>query len=133
MSDSQFPLIEVLGQPALKIQSPCGSEAIVLLHGGHLISWKPAGADEQLYLSPTAVAGPGQAVRGGVPVIFPQFEQRGPDVSLPRHGLARTRAWKVDEVRQGKDHTQATLMLTDDDSTRAWWPHQFTLELTLSM
>jgi len=133
MSDSQFPLIEVLGQPALKIQSPCGSEAIVLLHGGHLVSWKPAGADEQLYLSPNAVAGQGQAVRGGVPVIFPQFEQRGPDVSLPRHGLARTRPWKVEEVRQGKDHAQATLVLTDDDSTRAWWPHQFTLELTLSI
>lgn len=133
MSDSLPPLIDVLGQPALKIQSPCGSEATVMLHGGHLVSWKPAGADEQLYLSPKAVAGQGQAIRGGVPVIFPQFELRGPDVSLPRHGLARTRTWKIDEYRQGKDHAQATLMLCDDDSTRAWWPHQFTLELTISI
>ena len=93
MSDSLPPFIDVLGQPALKIQSPDGAQATVLLHGGHLVSWKPAGGEEQLYLSPTAVAGQGQAIRGGVPVIFPQFEQRGPDVSLPRHGLARTRTW----------------------------------------
>ncbi len=127
------PLIDVLGQPALKIQSPDGSEATVLLHGGHIVSWKPAGAGEQLYLSPQAVAAPGQAVRGGVPVIFPQFEQRGPDVSLPRHGLARTRSWKLDEVRRGREHAQATLVLNDDDSTRAWWPHAFHLELTVSV
>lgn len=133
MSDSLPPLTTVLGQPAVKIQSPDGAQATVLLHGGHVVSWQPAGADEQLYLSLQAVAGQGQAVRGGVPVIFPQFEQRGPDVSLPRHGLARTRTWKLDEVRQSKDHAQATLVLTDDDSTRAWWPHQFHLELTVSI
>lgn len=133
MSDSLPPFIDVLGQPALKIQSPDGAQATVLLHGGHLVSWKPAGGEEQLYLSPSAVAGQGQAIRGGVPVIFPQFEQRGPDVSLPRHGLARTRTWQIDEVREGKDHTQVTLFLTDDDSTRAWWPHQFRLEMTISI
>ena len=65
------------------------------------------------------MAGPGQAVRGGVPVIFPQFEQLGPDTSLPRHGLARTRAWRVDSHHQGRDHTQLTLVLSDDADTRA--------------
>lgn len=143
MSDSQSPssgaplrdapLITVLGQAALKLKSPDGAEATVLLHGGHLVSWKPAGADEQLYLSPQAEAGPGQAIRGGVPVIFPQFEQRGPDVSLPRHGLARTRTWQLDETRQERDHAQATLVLNDDDSTRSPWPHAFHLELTISI
>ncbi|MDE2075858.1 MAG: D-hexose-6-phosphate mutarotase [Burkholderiales bacterium] len=133
MSDSPFPLIDVLGQPALKIQSPCGAQATVSLHGAHIASWQPAGADEQLYLSPRAVAGSGQAIRGGIPVIFPQFEQRGPDVSLPRHGLARTRLWQLTEAKQGTDHAQATLRLSDDDSTRAWWPHSFELELTLSI
>ncbi|HET8870195.1 MAG TPA: D-hexose-6-phosphate mutarotase [Aquabacterium sp.] len=133
MSDTPYPLTTVLGQPALKIQSPCGSEATVLLYGGHLVSWKPAGADEQLYLSPRAVAGQGQAIRGGVPVIFPQFEQHGPDLSLPRHGLARSRMWELSEARTGSEHAQATLRLTDDDSTRAWWPHAFELELTVSI
>jgi len=133
MSDLIFPMTEVLGQPAIRLQSPDGSQATVLLHGGHLVSWIPAGGEEQLYLSPKAAAGPGQAVRGGVPVIFPQFEQRGPDTTLPRHGLARTRPWRVDSSSQGKDHAQVTLVLKDSGETRALWPHGFTLELTISL
>ncbi|MFT3856095.1 MAG: D-hexose-6-phosphate mutarotase [Aquabacterium sp.] len=131
--NSPFPMIDVLGQPAVQLQSPDGAQATVLLHGGHIVSWRPAGADEQLYLSPKAVAGPGQAVRGGVPVIFPQFEQRGPDKSLPRHGFARNRAWMIESSHQAKDHAQLTLALDDSAETRAMWPHSFTLELTVAI
>ena len=133
MSDLIFPMTEVLGQPAVRVQAPDGAQAIVLLHGGHVVSWIPAGGREQLYLSPQAVAGPGQAVRGGVPVIFPQFEQRGPDTSLPRHGLSRTRTWAVESSSRAKDHAQLTLALDDNAETRALWPHSFTLELTVSI
>jgi D-hexose-6-phosphate mutarotase len=133
MSDLIFPMTEVLGQPAVRVQAPDGAQAIVLLHGGQVVSWIPASGREQLYLSPKAVAAPGQAVRGGVPVIFPQFEQRGPDTSLPRHGLARTRTWAVESSSRAKDHAQLTLALDDNAETRALWPHSFTLELTVSI
>jgi glucose-6-phosphate 1-epimerase len=133
MSDLIFPMTEALDQPAVRIQSPDGAQATVLLHGGHVVSWIPAGGQEQLYLSPRAEAGPGQAVRGGVPVIFPQFELKGPDTSLPRHGFARTRDWAVDASSQGKDYAQLTLVLRDNDETRAMWPHGFSLELTIAV
>lgn len=133
MSELNFLTIEMLGQPAIRIQSPDGAQATVLLHGGHLVSWIPAGGEEQLYLSPRAEAGPGQAVRGGVPVIFPQFEQRGPDTTLPRHGLARTRTWAVESSSKGQDHAQLTLVLKDNEDTRALWPHSFELELTIAV
>lgn len=133
MTDLVFSTRDVLGQPAIVVKAPDGAEATVLLHGGHVVSWVPAGADEQLYLSPQAQAGAGLAVRGGVPVIFPQFEQRGPDTSLPRHGFARNQAWTVDSSRIGREHAQLTLALTDDAQTRALWPHGFRLELTVSV
>lgn len=129
----EFEVTEVLGQPAIVLKAPDGSRATVLLHGAHVVSWVAAGAEEQLYLSPQAIAGPGMAVRGGVPVIFPQFELMGPDTSLPRHGLARTRTWAIDSGRIGEEHAQVTLVLTDDDATRALWPHGFRLELTVSV
>lgn len=129
----EFEVTEVLGQPAVVLRAPDGARATVLLHGAQLVSWVPAGADEQLYLSPQAVAGPGMAVRGGAPVIFPQFELMGPDTSLPRHGLARTRAWTVDSGRVGEEHAQMTLLLSDDETTHALWPHGFRLELTVSI
>ena len=119
---------EVLGQPAMWLRAPDGAQATVLLHGAHLVSWIPAGDQERLYLSPLAVAGPGQAVRGGVPVVFPQFAGTGP---LPQHGLLRTREWAWDqgEVRAGA--AVGVLRLADDASTRALWPHPFEAELTV--
>lgn len=121
---------QVLGQPAMWLRAPDGAEVTVLLHGGQLVSWIPAGDQERLYLSPTAVAGPGQAVRGGIPVIFPQFAQRGP---LPRHGLARDRAWTWVEGAQRGDVVIGVLRLTDDEATRAIWPHHFEAELSFSL
>jgi glucose-6-phosphate 1-epimerase len=123
------------GQPALQLRSPDGAQSVVLLHGAHLVSWRPAGpdgqpGDERLFLSERAVFADGQAVRGGVPVIFPQFEQRGP---LPRHGLARTRHWEVADSRVGADHAVAVLRLVDDAGTQAHWPHAFEAELTVSI
>jgi glucose-6-phosphate 1-epimerase len=122
--------VEVLGQPAMRLRAPDGAEATVLLHGGQIVSWIPAGDQERLYLSPLAVAAEGQAVRGGIPVVFPQFEQRGP---LPRHGLARTRTWQWAEGAERAGVVIGVLRLTDDEQTRALWPHRFEAELSFSL
>ena len=119
-----------LGQPAMWLRAPDGAQATVLLHGATLISWIPAGGHERLYLSPLAEAGPGKAVRGGVPVIFPQFEQRG---RLPRHGFARDRSWQWQEGAQRANVVIGVLRLTDDAATRAIWPHAFAAELSFSL
>lgn len=113
---------------AVELVSPDGARATVLLHGGHLVSWQPAGADEQLYLSPKSEFASGQAIRGGVPVIFPQFAARGP---LQRHGFARTKPWALVMAERGADDALAVLRLTDDAATRMFWPHAFELELSV--
>ena len=123
-------LTEYNGHPAVALQSSDGARATVLLHGGHLVSWIPAGGQEQLYVSPTSQYGEGQAVRGGVPVIFPQFSTRG---TLPRHGLVRTRGWQLQEGPSLGPHAQAVLRFTADDATRALWPHDFEAEITVSI
>lgn len=116
------------GQPALQLKAGDGATACVLLHGAHLVSWVPAGGEEQLYLSPRAVFDGRQAVRGGVPVVFPQFNQRGP---LPRHGFARNLPWRALSLEQGTDDALAVLRLVDDEATRALWPASFVAELSL--
>ena len=120
---------EVLGQPAMWLRAPDGAELTVLLHGGHIVSWIPAGDQERLYLSPLAQAGGSHAVRGGIPVVFPQFANRGP---LPAHGLARNRLWQWVEGAQRGDVVIGVLRLTDDEATRAIWPHAFEAELSFS-
>jgi glucose-6-phosphate 1-epimerase len=114
--------------PTVLLTSPDGAEARLSLEGGHLLSWMPAGAGEQLYLSPRSEFVPGKAIRGGVPVCFPQFAERGP---LPKHGFARTVLWELVSQEQGKDDALAVLRLRDTDATRAIWPHAFELELSV--
>ena len=74
------------------LRNAAGDEARLSGHGAQLLSWRPAGEQEQIYLSPLSRPAPGVAVRGGTPVCFPQFSGRGP---LPKHGFARTQAWQL--------------------------------------
>lgn len=112
------------------LRSPDGALARVSLHGGQVLSWVPAGGEEQLYLSPTSRYGAGASIRGGVPVIFPQFAEQG---AGPRHGIARNRPWQLVQHDKGQDDALAVLRLTDDAETRALWPHAFVLELTVRL
>ena len=94
-----IPITRHHGLDALELIAPDGARAVVALHGAHVLSWTPAGAPEQLYLSPKSEFTAGQAIRGGVPVCFPQFAARGP---LPKHGFARTRPWQLVSAEQGE-------------------------------
>ncbi|MDQ7989311.1 MAG: D-hexose-6-phosphate mutarotase [Candidatus Dactylopiibacterium sp.] len=118
------------GLPAILLRAPDGAEATVLLHGAHLVSWKPAGDRERLYLSDKAVFEDGKPVRGGVPICFPQFGKNGP---LPQHGFVRDRSWEIVTARAGDDFAMAMLRFTDSAETRAMWPHAFTAEFSVSI
>ena len=123
-----IPITRHHGLDALELIAPDGARAVVALHGAHVLSWTPAGAPEQLYLSPKSEFTAGQAIRGGVPVCFPQFAARGP---LPKHGFARTRPWQLVSAEQGEHDALAVLRLTDDAATRLIWAHAFEAELSV--
>lgn len=113
--------------PKLTLLAADGARAEIYLHGGHVTSWTPAGeADERLFLSPKADFLPEAAIRGGTPVIFPQFAGMGP---LPKHGFARSRTWALIAA----EADWATLRLTEDESTLALWPNPFTLDYTVRL
>ena len=106
-----------------------GATAEIYLHGGHVTSWRPApGNEERLFLSARSEFHAGTAIRGGIPVIFPQFAAEGP---LPRHGFARLSTWRVETIEQVPGDAVATLSLTDSAETRALWNAQFRATLTV--
>lgn len=109
-------LREYNGTPCVHLHGPRGASALVALHGAQVLSWIPADGRERLFLSERARFAEGSAIRGGVPVIFPQFAARGP---LPKHGFARTLPWRFAGVEQ-----DAIFELRDGDAT-AIWPHRF--------
>lgn len=109
---------------AIRLRNVVGDSAVVSLYGGQLLSWCTADGGEQFYCSPQSVAGRGGAIRGGVPVCFPQFANRGP---LGKHGFARTSTWE--RAGDALPADSACLTLRDSKFTRSVWPHGFELRL----
>lgn len=114
----------------VSLHNAAGDEAVVSLHGAQLLSWVPQGRGEQLYSSPLSQAAAGKALRGGVPVCFPQFAQRG---ALPKHGFARTSRWElVATPAPGATVAEARFQL-DAAAASLRWEHPFTLVLVLRL
>jgi glucose-6-phosphate 1-epimerase len=110
--------------PVIILRADDGAVAEVHRHGAHVTSWRPAGdAEDRLYLSARSEFGGTAAIRGGVPVIFPQFAAEGP---LSRHGFARTSLWSLGGIAREADGTaEAQLVLRDSADTRAIWDAAF--------
>lgn len=127
------PSIETLrfrDTDALRLNGPRGASAVISLLGGQVLSWITPDGRERLFLSDKAVFDGSVAIRGGIPVCWPQFAALG---DLPKHGFVRTRPWQVATERCGDDYALVTLAIEDDEATRALWPHAFRLELTLML
>jgi glucose-6-phosphate 1-epimerase len=121
------------GLPAVELALPQGDTLRVMLHGAQVLSWV-SGGQERLYLSPKSVMDGQAAIRGGVPVCFPQFNQRGPMAErLPKHGFARNLPWQADAPELSADSAQLCLHLQDNARTRAWWPQAFALQLHITL
>lgn len=115
----------VAGEPCLRLKAADGASAVVSRWGAQLLSWRPAGDDERLFLSPKATLDGSAPIRGGVTLVFPQFANYG---ALPAHGFARDRWWAQ---RLGWSADAVTFELRDDPHTRALWPHRFACEYTV--
>jgi glucose-6-phosphate 1-epimerase len=118
------------GLHRIVLTHPRGGRAELYLHGAHLASWRDASGDELLFVSRESRFGAGAAIRGGVPVIFPQFADQGP---LPKHGFARTAAWTVEGQSATDQEAVVTLRLADNEATRAIWSHAFRADLTVRL
>jgi glucose-6-phosphate 1-epimerase len=93
------------------------------LHGAHLTSWQPAGAQPVLFLSERSAFAEGKAIRGGVPIIFPWFGNRTATTSSertdgPAHGFARTAQWEVAFAALAGNDLHLTLTLGPSDVSR---------------
>lgn len=127
---AQFTPTTLHGQPVIHVSTRDGAQATLSLFGGQLLHWQPAGGKPWLYLSEQARFDGTHAIRGGTPVCFPQFAQRG---KLPRHGLVRTAPWRLIEHREHAGDVMLTVGTDSTDETRAAWAFDFALELTVNV
>ena len=106
---------------------PSGDSVFVAQQGAHVLSWQAQGK-ERLFLSPNSVCDGTTAIRGGIPVCFPQFNQRG---NLPKHGFARNMPWHL--VPDRSQGAEKVFELSANEQTLALWPFQFKAFLTVNL
>ncbi|XP_060556805.1 uncharacterized protein LOC132717369 [Ruditapes philippinarum] len=108
-----------------------GSECTINLHGATVTSWKNKG-EEILFCSEKALLDGSKAVRGGIPLVFPNF---GPWTLGPQHGFARIKKWREDDAasQSGDGACSKVFVLEDDEETRKLWNERFRLEYTVKM
>jgi glucose-6-phosphate 1-epimerase len=112
-----------------QLASPQGHSAELLLHGAQLISWFDGKGDDLFFVSSKAQFVRGKPVRGGIPLIFPQFGKG----ELPSHGFARTSMWDIKGSKIDQHGVHIVLALQDSKASLELWPHPFSLELTVTL
>ncbi|KAL3813820.1 hypothetical protein ACJIZ3_015088 [Penstemon smallii] len=122
------------GPSRIVLSERTGSTAEVLLYGGQVVSWKNEKREEMLFMSNKDILKPSKAIRGGMPICFPQFSNLG---SLEQHGFARTRLWSLDSspspLPPVNNQSTLDLLLKSTEEDLKTWSHRFELRLRISL
>lgn len=133
----------LLGLPCLTLVCN-GSEVKIARQGAQVLSWRAADGRERFYLSVqtggarqdeaaavSTLSTLSQAIRGGVPICFPQFSIRG---EILKHGFARNLPWTVESIaNHHAERSTVVLTLKDDAHTRSIWPYAFLAQLSVTL
>ena len=119
----------------VKLKNPSGSTAEVYLFGAHVKSFRAA-IDPNLdilFMSNESFLNGIDAIRGGIPIIYPNF---GSQDKFPSHGFARITNWTLVNHKDAKDKKSpsvATFTMASSNSTRAIWPVEFELTYVVKL
>jgi glucose-6-phosphate 1-epimerase len=93
--------------------------AEIYLQGAHVATWQPLSAERPvLFLSPKSYFAPGEAIRGGVPLVFPWFAERQGGLPGGSHGFARTLSWEVVAAEEREEGVALSFKLLPNQTTR---------------
>jgi D-hexose-6-phosphate mutarotase len=108
------------------------SECIVILYGGQVMSFRPDGRDDLLWMSKSSYFEKGKPIRGGIPVCWPWFGDNPTDPDLPSHGFAKICDWNVKSVSIHENFIEMVLSLNDKDiPDKRFGMRPFELELSI--
>uniref|UniRef100_A0A1J3DSS7 glucose-6-phosphate 1-epimerase n=1 Tax=Noccaea caerulescens TaxID=107243 RepID=A0A1J3DSS7_NOCCA len=123
------------GLEKLIIRDRRGRSVEVYLYGGQVTSWKNEKGEELLFMSSKAIFEPPTPIRGGIPVLFPQYSNTGP---LPSHGFVRQRFWEIDAnppplPSHPSSSAQVDLILRSSQEDLKIWPHKYEYRLRVAL
>eukprot|EP00201_Polytomella_parva_P008129 CAMPEP_0175056632 /NCGR_PEP_ID=MMETSP0052_2-20121109/10788_1 /TAXON_ID=51329 ORGANISM="Polytomella parva, Strain SAG 63-3" /NCGR_SAMPLE_ID=MMETSP0052_2 /ASSEMBLY_ACC=CAM_ASM_000194 /LENGTH=292 /DNA_ID=CAMNT_0016321699 /DNA_START=84 /DNA_END=959 /DNA_ORIENTATION=- len=96
-------------------------------YAAHILSWTDPNGKEILFMSKKAIFTPPKAIRGGVPICFPQFGSLGPLKTA--HGFVRnSSSWVVESLSPSS--TTLKLSYNGEDTS---YPFPFELRSTVTL
>lgn len=108
-------------------------EVEIYTYGAAVVSWKVRGADYLWVSEENKWEQGGKAIRGGIPICFPQF---GPYGDLVQHGFARISNWDINDTFVAEDGSVTAIFGLSSDSNEAGvkeWPHKFSATYTVTL
>lgn len=119
------------GYPEVAITNKFGTAEIALM-GANTLSYRPTGLSPVIFRPAKRDYNRGESFHGGIPVCWPQFGK----LAIPgmaQHGFARMMPFSVRGSQYSEDMTEVTLGLSSTPDTKSLWPHDFDLEVKISV
>jgi len=114
------------GLTKARLQLKSGTSAEIYLQGATVVSFKNEKGKELIYVSPKAIFSTDKAIRGGIPICFPQFGAG----KLPQHGFVRNNPWIVVGTNNpSPNEVSITLRFEDNEKHQGIWNNSFTAEI----
>lgn len=113
--------------------SDSAQEVEIYTYGAAVTSWKTRGEDSLWVSDQNKWEVGGKAIRGGIPICFPQF---GPYGDLVQHGFARISTWGIEDTFEGEDGSVSAVFTLTNESAGdeiAKWPHKFEATYTVTL
>ena len=130
MNKSNIKFFNKNSLPVIELSNSAGSLE-VSTYGAHVLSWKPAGGSDVLWMSPSSPWKEGAALRGGIPVCFPWFGPNRIHSDWQLHGFVRTRIWDIVEADCADDCTRLVLALDSEKIENKFGYGDFALKLEI--
>ena len=90
------------------------ADAVLTVHGGHIMEFTPAGEKPLLWMSQNSWYAEDKPLRGGIPICWPWFGAHASDSSKPAHGFARSSNWELKTVEENSDGTMKVAFCLDE-------------------
>ena len=119
------------GYPEVVLTNKYGAAEVALM-GANTLSYRPTGHSPVIFRPARRDYNRGESFHGGIPVCWPQFGR----LAIPgmaQHGFARVMPFEVRGTRYTEEETEITLGLRSNDETKRLFPHDFDLEVKVSV
>jgi len=124
-SSDDFPMVRIVSEVSI---------ATISIYGAQVLSFRPNGQEDLLWVSPKSYYEAGKPIRGGIPICWPWFGAHPSDHNKPAHGFSRISFWHLRSVQAlSFDEIRIRMTLSEYDTTPDLFGYRFNAEIIFTI